>query len=408
MLQTRARLAVFALGVAWLGAVQTLSAAVVWLTLGTAQSPALAPGGTVLESLADIIITAHEPSGTSHGSVDTSGLDTAAPGHFIGVLNVGDVPGGIVRLRAVSLSTGLGAELGQLTAWPDEFEPDVDPIAYGLTVDTIPWRDDRTRLNVTVTGRGAVSGVADDYAFLAAAELTPVPHPWWDFTAWTGDVPTGHEQDAPLLLTMDADKAVTAEFVRHVDDAWLLAHFGTTAVDLEDDPDADGFDTRDEFVNGTEPLDDTQVEAFLTFRAGWNFIALPVQPDGQVSMAGLLGPELVGPAWKWEPSARAYVQAESLQTKTGYWVKVRSDLGSVRVVGQPVTEPALYCYAGWNSVGPSASFPLLATVQDARVVAWYWDADTQAYRRTAPDEDVLSGHGYWLYTPEDVVVDASR
>ena len=43
--------------------------------------------------------------------------------------------------------------------------------------------------------------------------LTPTPAPGYHFDGWSGDVPAGHESDNPLMLTMDADKNLTARFM---------------------------------------------------------------------------------------------------------------------------------------------------------------------------------------------------
>jgi len=51
------------------------------------------------------------------------------------------------------------------------------------------------------------------YELGTTVTLTATPDPGYRFAEWSGDVPAGHETDNPLVLTMDADKAVTANFV---------------------------------------------------------------------------------------------------------------------------------------------------------------------------------------------------
>ena len=43
--------------------------------------------------------------------------------------------------------------------------------------------------------------------------LSPKPDAGYDFSHWNGDVPSGHENDDPLDITMDSDKSITANFI---------------------------------------------------------------------------------------------------------------------------------------------------------------------------------------------------
>jgi len=43
--------------------------------------------------------------------------------------------------------------------------------------------------------------------------VTATPDEHYDFDKWTGDVPSGHETDNPVTITMDADKTITPVFV---------------------------------------------------------------------------------------------------------------------------------------------------------------------------------------------------
>jgi hypothetical protein len=42
--------------------------------------------------------------------------------------------------------------------------------------------------------------------------ITATPGSGYDFSLWTGDVPSGHETDNPVTITMDSDKSVSANF----------------------------------------------------------------------------------------------------------------------------------------------------------------------------------------------------
>jgi len=61
---------------------------------------------------------------------------------------------------------------------------------------------------------GTIHKIPDyvEYAPGTTVTLTVTADAGYHFTYWSGDVPAGHETDNPLILTMDADKALTANF----------------------------------------------------------------------------------------------------------------------------------------------------------------------------------------------------
>jgi len=84
-------------------------------------------------------------------------------------------------------------------------------------------------LNYTVTGVGSISLSASpvlpgkDYARFwngLPLDVTATADPGWRFHGWTGSVSS---TDNPVLVTMDADKNVTAHFGIHFPDAYLQA-----------------------------------------------------------------------------------------------------------------------------------------------------------------------------------------
>ncbi|MBN1867104.1 glycoside hydrolase family 88 protein [Candidatus Sumerlaeota bacterium] len=76
------------------------------------------------------------------------------------------------------------------------------------------WVDTTTyTLSVSaVNGSVVKSPDLESYVAGSAVTLTATPAPDYRFTCWTGDAPSGHESDNPLLLTMDGDKTLTAVF----------------------------------------------------------------------------------------------------------------------------------------------------------------------------------------------------
>ena len=76
---------------------------------------------------------------------------------------------------------------------------------------TWSWETD-FRLDVQAQGGGTVDVGEAWYATGTVVVLTPSPAPGFAFTGWEGDIPDGHEQDDPLLLTLDQPRSVTAVF----------------------------------------------------------------------------------------------------------------------------------------------------------------------------------------------------
>jgi len=70
-------------------------------------------------------------------------------------------------------------------------------------------------LDVTVVGNGSVTKDPDQqtYDHGTIVTLTATPDTGYHFVSWSGDVPSGHETDNPLTITMDSDKSITATFV---------------------------------------------------------------------------------------------------------------------------------------------------------------------------------------------------
>jgi uncharacterized repeat protein (TIGR02543 family) len=48
----------------------------------------------------------------------------------------------------------------------------------------------------------------------STAVVTAIPDTDYDFIGWTGDVPSGHETDNPVTISLDSDKSITAHFIR--------------------------------------------------------------------------------------------------------------------------------------------------------------------------------------------------
>jgi len=390
----------------WLLLCAPLPAGVIWLELGTSDQPALKPDGSVLTlaDFGDLSLAVYDSGGARLGEGDLSGLDAAGEGHPYGVVHVGDGVSGQVLLQLRSDSAGKAAELGQGLAWSDDFHPDVDPDVYRVAARTLSWEDLRHAVTLTVVGAGSVPNAAESYAHGGSAQLLAEAHSRWEFQSWGGDAPSGSEGQNPLNLTVDDDKSLTVTFRLQVPDDWLSSHFGTTNVDLAADPDTDGYTTREEYENGTDPLDAQQTEVLLDLAYGWNLISLPLQPARGATLSDLLGARAAVSSWWWNPWLQGYEAPGDVKGRRGYWVFSLDDLADVRVVGQVVTDATLYCHAGWNAVGPVNALTPLAMCGEAPDW-WYWDVILAVYRALAADQPVVIGRGYWIYTAADLEIE---
>jgi len=62
----------------------------------------------------------------------------------------------------------------------------------------------------------------------ATAVITAVPNSDYGFIDWAGDVPSGHETDNPVTVTLDSDKSITAHFIRTFQLIIAAGNGGTT------------------------------------------------------------------------------------------------------------------------------------------------------------------------------------
>ena len=58
--------------------------------------------------------------------------------------------------------------------------------------------------------------------------ITATPNTNYRFSGWTGDVPSGHENDNPITITMDSDKSIEANFIRQYTLTITAGSGGTT------------------------------------------------------------------------------------------------------------------------------------------------------------------------------------
>jgi len=63
---------------------------------------------------------------------------------------------------------------------------------------------------------GTTDPPPSSYTYYSGEEvqIEAIPETDYRFSGWTGDVPSGHEDDNPVAITMDGDKSIKANFIR--------------------------------------------------------------------------------------------------------------------------------------------------------------------------------------------------
>jgi len=71
-------------------------------------------------------------------------------------------------------------------------------------------------LTISADAGGITDPAPGSYIYDTGTEvtITATPDTNFRFSGWTGDVPSDHENDNPITITMDGDKSITANFIR--------------------------------------------------------------------------------------------------------------------------------------------------------------------------------------------------
>jgi hypothetical protein len=158
----------------------------------TAPSPGSTVSGTVVIS-ADATYTSGISQVEFYVNDILEGTDTSSP--FSLSWDTTAVANGAYTLRALAYNNdGKSSDT-------EEIEVTVNNVLlYTLTI-------------AAGTG-GTTDPVPGDHAYPAGTpvEVTAYPDSGYTFSGWTGDVPTGHETDNPVTITVDGNKSITPNF----------------------------------------------------------------------------------------------------------------------------------------------------------------------------------------------------
>jgi uncharacterized repeat protein (TIGR02543 family) len=87
-----------------------------------------------------------------------------------------------------------------------------DSHAIVTTICEVP----KYTLTISATSGGTTDPQPNTYTYYEGKEITitATANENYRFKEWTGDVPSGHDKDNPLTITMDGNKSITASFIR--------------------------------------------------------------------------------------------------------------------------------------------------------------------------------------------------
>jgi hypothetical protein len=137
----------------------------------------------------------------------------------------------------------------------------------------------------------------------------------------------------------------------------------------------------------------------LNLKAGWNMVSAPLTLGNNSVSAVFPG---VAAVYTWDPVSRSYIQPDTIEPDTGYWVAVTAD-GNITVTGTPVTTWTSDMTAGWNMIGSVSNAASIANPNDSpdasvQPFAYWWDPVNRTYILTT---DIDPGKGYWVASVRD-------
>ncbi len=115
-----------------------------------------------------------------------------------------------------SQTTSCTVEFKDLADWNTPADQILDLVLDALTTTTAEYTPLAWSLSVSAQGDGSVALDPEATEFIpgATVTLTAIPNSGSQFQGWTGDVPAGQEMANPLIIVMDANKSLVANFAR--------------------------------------------------------------------------------------------------------------------------------------------------------------------------------------------------
>ncbi|MBN1281145.1 MAG: hypothetical protein JXA00_05805 [Candidatus Thermoplasmatota archaeon] len=105
------------------------------------------------------------------------------------------------------------------TAWGGDITSPNNPVDVPITNDltiTCTFTQDQYTLSITILGNGSVTVNPNQptYVYGDTVTLTATADPGWQFDQWSGAIPSGHEFDNPVVITITGNTLITASFTQ--------------------------------------------------------------------------------------------------------------------------------------------------------------------------------------------------
>ncbi|MCB1120814.1 MAG: hypothetical protein KJT03_04655 [Verrucomicrobiae bacterium] len=195
-----------------------------------------------------------DASGNANPLVVTMNADKTITANFVLALT------GYELWRYINFTTEQRAD-DELSGPEADFDEDGLTNFQEYELQTNPKEKDGPHtLTVNISGEGSVELSPADGPYIYASEVsvTATGTPEFAFTGWTGDVSS---DDNPLVLTMDEDKTITANFSLDLDGFALFRYSEFSPEERVDDAlagpqadyDKDGLTNLEEYLLGTDP-----------------------------------------------------------------------------------------------------------------------------------------------------------
>jgi uncharacterized protein YjdB len=196
--------------------------------------------------------------------------------------------GGGYSAGSIVTLTAAGETGWKFDHWGGEVSGSDNPISITMdrdkTVTATFIQASTYNLTSSVTGQGTISPSNGTYNEGDVVSITPNPYAGWRFDGWGGDA---SGTDDPLLLTMDADKNITATFVEILEGYTYCSDEGETCtytgtVDIAYGADGQFNYLYDQSSGSCDCNNDTFGDPIYGVRK-----ACYVKPIGDVSVAGV-------------------------------------------------------------------------------------------------------------------------
>jgi hypothetical protein len=149
--------------------------------------------------------------------------DNASIGYYYGRELVSNEKKAAVALYNVKSDMGINGGRWGGASWMNLFDFNL----YGSPETYIIVKYD---LTVSTVQGGTTSPSPATYTYPAGTEvaITATADTNYRFSGWTGDLPSGHENDNPITISMDSDKSLEANFIRQYNLNIVAGTGGTT------------------------------------------------------------------------------------------------------------------------------------------------------------------------------------